>query len=128
MREPLRHEPPGGTGSPDRPQPGDETGQVVQLRPRPRPAAQHGGGAARPASPPARPAVEDIGKYERPGEDDDYRHRMIMNVIGFLACAFLIVGGIWIATAIADLRNKQDCVLSGRRNCAQLEMPSRLRW
>jgi hypothetical protein len=121
MADPLRHDPSGGAEAPERQW--EDTGRVVRLRPRQRPGVEPGR-----ASPPSPPPVEDIGKYERDGGDDDYRHRMIMNVIGFFACALLVVIGIWLANAIAELRKNQDCVLSGRRNCAQIEAPSRLRW
>ena len=103
-----------------RPLSDEETGHVVPLRPRllRRPA--------RPAGLAGRPAVEDIGKYER-GREDDYRHRMLMNVLGFLTCAILVAAGVWIANAIADLRSNQDCVFSGRHDCAHIDVPSRVR-
>jgi hypothetical protein len=104
--------------------PDGETGRVVHLRPRlgvPRRQAP------RPAALPGQPAIEDIAKYERAGQDDDYRHRMFMNVLGFFTCAILVAVGVWIANAIAELRNNQDCVFSGRHDCAHLEVPTRLR-
>jgi hypothetical protein len=98
----------------------EETGRVVPLRPRlalrrraPRPATEG--------------PVEDIGKYERGGREDDYRHRMLMNVLGFLTCVLLVAAGVWIANAIAELRSHQDCVFSGRHDCAHIDVPSRLR-
>jgi hypothetical protein len=102
--------------------PAQEAGRVVQLYPR-----QHGSGG--PVRPPASapPAIEDIGKYERNGREEDYRHRMLMNVLGFLTCAFLVAAGVWIANAIAELRSHQDCVFSGRHDCAHIDVPSRLR-
>jgi hypothetical protein len=119
MRGILQRELPGGAEAHDGRQPDEETGRVVPLHPR-REALR---------GRPARPAIEDIGKYERNGGDDgDYRHRMYMNVIGFFACALLVAAGVWIANAIAELRKNQDCVLSGRRDCAHLEAPTRLRW
>jgi hypothetical protein len=84
------------------------TGQVIRFQPR--------AGARR--SP-----VEDIGKYERsPAEPDDYRHRMLVNVLGLGFCILLAAAGIWLATKIAELRRDQDCVLAGRRNCAQISI------
>jgi hypothetical protein len=106
-----------GRSSPD-----DHPGRVVPLRPRP-------GLGRRPsqAGLPAEPAIEDVGKYERERRDDDYRHRMLMNALGFFACAVLIAAGLWIANAIAELRSHQDCVFSGRRDCAHIDVPSRIR-
>ena len=67
--------------------------------------------------------VEDTGKYERLGtEHDDYRHRMVVNVIAFTFLLMLIGTGIWLAIKIAELRRDQDCILSGRRNCAQISI------
>jgi hypothetical protein len=105
--------------------PEEETGRVVQLRPR---LGLPGRRVPRPAGVPGQPVIEDIGKYERDGRDDDYRHRMFMNVLGFLTCAMLVAAGVWIANAIAELRSHQDCVLSGRHDCAHLDVPNRLRW
>jgi hypothetical protein len=103
-----------------RPSSEDETGRVVPLRPRL--LGRH----TRPMGLAGRPAVEDIGKYEG-GREDDYRHRMLMNVLGFLTCAILVAAGVWIANAIADLRSNQDCVFSGRHDCAHIDAPSRVR-
>jgi hypothetical protein len=100
-----------------RPSPDEETGRVVQLRPR----------LERRADRPGRPAIEDIGQYERGGRDDDYRHRMLMNVLGFITCAVLVAVGVWIANSIAELRSNQDCVFSGRHDCAHIDVLSRLR-
>jgi hypothetical protein len=107
-----------------RPAPEEETGRVVQLRPR---LGLRGRNAARAAGLPDRPAIEDIGKYERGGREDDYRHRMLMNVLGFLTCAVLVAAGVWIANSIAELRSHQDCVFSGRHDCAHIDVPTRLR-
>lgn len=67
--------------------------------------------------------VEGVEKYAV-SEPDNYRQRMINNGLAFLACAVLVGIGIWLATAIAEMRRTQDCVLSGRRNCAQLNVPA----
>ena len=57
-------------------------------------------------------------------DDADYRYRMLTNLIGVALIAVLIGTGVWLAHAIADMRKTQDCVLSGRRNCAPIELPS----
>lgn len=78
-----------------------------------------------PSHVPHNPAgpVEDVGKYANSEEPDNYRQRMINNVLAFAACVVLAAIGIWLATTIADMRRNQDCVLSGRRNCAQVNVP-----
>ena len=51
---------------------------------------------------------------------DDYRHRMTTNVAAILFTALLTGIGMWLAVKLADLRNAQDCVLMGRRDCAHI--------
>ena len=129
MGDPLRHELPNRPAISDRPE-GDAEGRVVQLwRHRPRPGAGEDRRVpSEQASAPNRPPIEDIGKYERGRGDDDYRHRMLMNVLGFVTLLVLALAGIWLASTIAELRKNQDCVLSGRRDCARVEEPIRLRF
>ena len=93
--------------------------RVVPLRP----------GIRIPREAPAQPEepVENLDKYQRTDEADDYRHRMAMNVAGFAAVALLALAGIWLADRLADMRKNQDCVLSGRRNCAPMEAPPPIR-
>jgi hypothetical protein len=74
-------------------------------------------GVIRPMPPPA----DDLAKYTRGGETDDYRHRMIVNLAAFLFVIVLIGIGLWLAETMAELRRNQDCVLSGRRNCLPVE-------
>jgi hypothetical protein len=47
---------------------------------------------------------------------------MLMNAAGMVAVGVLIAIGLWLATSIAELRKNQDCALSGRRNCAPIEV------
>ena len=63
-------------------------------------------------------------KDEKREDNEDYRYRMLTNAIGVALVAILIGTGVWLAHAIADMRKTQDCVLSGRRNCAPIELPS----
>jgi hypothetical protein len=74
-------------------------------------------------------SVPGLGKYERDERPDDYRHRMIVNMVAFLFVIFLVCVGYWLADTMARLRKDQDCVLSGRRGCSPvgIEIP-RNRW
>ncbi len=66
----------------------------------------------------------DLSRYERDrDEPDDFRHRMLANVAAFAFTVALTAIGIWLAMSIADLRKTQDCVLMGRRDCAQISTP-----
>jgi len=76
---------------------------------------------------PSPPAVEDLTKYERDESSDDYRHRMIVNVVAFVFVIALIVAGLWLADTMAAMRKNQDCVLSGRRGCTPVEV-TKDRW
>ena len=100
--------------------PTDENGRVIRFRPR---------GAARPVWRwPIRdgdqqdPAVGDLAKFERTKGEDDYRHRMTMNALALVATFFLVIAGVWLATRISDMVKTQDCFLSGRRNCAPIDI------
>ena len=98
--------------------------RVLQFPPggRPRAAASAGGPPGNRPDGAASP-VDDLGKYSRhPDEPDDYRHRQMVNAAALVLCMLLILGGLWLADTIADLRKTQDCVLSGRRNCAELHI------
>lgn len=66
----------------------------------------------------------DLSRYERNrDEPDDFRHRMLANVAALAFTVALTAIGIWLAMSIADLRKTQDCVLMGRRDCAQISTP-----
>jgi len=82
------------------------------------------GGREKDSNAASRPPIPDFAKYMRePGEDpDDYRQRMIVNGLAFLFILVLIGAGLWLADTMADLRRNQDCVLSGRHDCAPLNV------
>ena len=93
----------------------DDNGRVVPFR---RPGAPRWPGPA-----PRRGPVPDLAKYQNADTGDDYRHRMTMNVLGFLVTILLIVAGLWMVDKIAEIPKNQDCYLSGRRNCSPIEVP-----
>ena len=102
--------------------PAEDKGQVLRFRARaPQPArADHTSDPAPEHSP-----VADIGKYARRSEEpDDYRHRMKMNAITAALLVALIGCGLWLVDTMAQIRRNQDCVLSGQRNCAPINVPS----
>jgi hypothetical protein len=107
----------------DRAQNTDEDARVIPFRPRnstgpgqrswrwPLRNAQHD-------------ASDDLAKYERGEVEDNYRHRMLVNLAGFAFTVVLAVAGAWLAMTMADMRKNQDCYLSGRRNCTPIDVPS----
>ncbi|HZP70545.1 MAG TPA: hypothetical protein VFB29_11440 [Pseudolabrys sp.] len=96
----------------------DDRPRVVNFRSRQPPG---------PATAPSHPAVEDLRKYERGDGADDYRHRMIVNLVAFVFVIGLIAVGLWLADTMAAMRKNQDCVLSGRRGCTPVEV-TKDRW
>lgn len=56
-------------------------------------------------------------------ETDDFRHRMWANLAALAFTVALTAIGIWLATSIADMRQLQDCALTGRRFCAPIAAP-----
>ena len=88
------------------------------LRFRPRTSAQPPGHAPQQDS---RWDADGLSRYERAQQEpDDFRHRMLANLAAFAFTVALTAIGIWLAVSIADLRKTQDCVLMGRRDCAQI--------
>jgi hypothetical protein len=106
--------------TPERSEATDDEHRVVPFR---RPGAAPTGSRWRwPPSQPASPPVEGLEKYERGDEEDDYRHRMLVNLAAFLVTVALAVAGAWLAIKLAEMRKNQDCVLSGRRNCTPIDV------
>jgi hypothetical protein len=113
----------------ERSKPDQDPGRIIRFKPRAaKPGApRHPGwpgdwGRQRDASP-----VDDVGGYARQSDDDDYRHRMTMNVLVFLICLVLATAGVWLAGKLAEMRKNQDCVLSGRLGCTKVDVPLRER-
>jgi hypothetical protein len=79
----------------------DDDRRVLRFRPR-RGSLDVKKGRGRRAGPSIRDSepnsvVPDLAKYERSkDEDDDYRYRMLVNVIGFTVNALLIIAGVWL--------------------------------
>ena len=69
---------------------------------------------------PEAPAPE-LAKYEGSEAEDNYPRRMLVNVAGLAVTIALSIAGAWLVVHIADLRNNQACVLSGRRNCTPVD-------
>lgn len=59
----------------------------------------------------------DDDETETPGE------RTAMNIGIAVFLALLVGAGIWLVNTIVDVRKTQDCVMSGRRNCAPVPAP-----
>jgi len=95
------------------------TGRIVLFPSRPSPdKARPRRGAGRADVHEA--AVDDLRKYERGTEADDYSRRMIINVAAFAFIVVLTLAGIWLAEQFALLQKNQECAFSGRKNCTDI--------
>ena len=68
-------------------------GRVLPFRPR----APHSWNAKLRLQDRSRSPVRDLSKYSRGPEEDDYPHRMLMNLLAFLVLSFIVGCGIWLA-------------------------------
>jgi hypothetical protein len=100
--------------------PPDDAGRVIPFRPR---GAVRGWRWPLNNFPRGDAPIDDLAKYERTESEDNYRHRMTMNALGFLVTIVLIFIGVWLANTISEMVKNQDCFLSGRRNCMQIDVP-----
>jgi hypothetical protein len=71
--------------------------------------------------------VEGLERYERgPESEEEYRCRMMGNLLAAIVVILLIVTGSWILeTMISTTQNGHDCYRSGARNCASSYVPQR---
>jgi hypothetical protein len=62
------------------------------------------------------------------GEPETERERMTTNIV--IAVFFILVvgAGIWLVDAMVNVRKGEDCVLSGRKSCADITVPARERY
>ena len=98
----------------------EEKGRVLQFKPRtPRSWNAHLRLRDKLRSP-----VEDLSKYSRDRDEDNFRHRMKVNLLAFAALALIVACGVWLASTMAEMQKNQDCVLSGRTNCAPIQVPT----
>jgi hypothetical protein len=105
----------------------DQEHRVLQFRLRAVSPPRHRATDPRPSPDPipsqgASPGeANDLSIYEQdPSGADDFRHRMLANTAALAITVVLIAAGIWLAVSLAQMRNMQDCVLMGRRDCARI--------
>ena len=101
---------------------GREMGRVLRFEPR--------RNKSRPPQSPlsfGRSPVESVDHYGRSPDDEDYRNRMRVNFAAIVVVGALIWCGYWLFDTLAEMRKNQDCVLSGRTNCMQIDVPPHTR-
>jgi hypothetical protein len=98
----------------------EEKGRVLPFRPR----KAHSWNAHLRLRDKPRSPVEDLSKYSRDPDEDNFQHRMKVNLLAFAMLALIVACGIWLTSTMSEMRRNQDCVLSGRTNCAPIQMPT----
>ena len=58
-----------------------------------------------------------------PTPEEEARDRRAANVFLLVAGLVLVGIGVWLANAMIDARRADECMSSGRRNCAPIEVP-----
>ena len=69
--------------------------------------------------------TEQGGPAPEPPEDQGNRNVDNALLLGFFVV--LVAAGIWLLGTMAEVRKVQDCAAQGRRNCATIEVPERVR-
>ncbi len=101
-----------------------EMGRILRFEPRRGPRLR----APFPSTRLGRSPVEGVDKYARASDDtEDYRHRMRTNAAAIIVVGLLIWCGYWLVDTLAEMRKTQDCILSGRTNCARIDLPANAR-
>ena len=107
------------------PRDSEEHGRILRFTPRTAAKPHAFSNLSRQNPPAAGAPVRDLSKFSSPAsEPDDFSHRMKMNALAGIVLVVLIGGGLWIVDVMTQMRKNQDCVLSGRRNCAQISLPT----
>ena len=61
---------------------------------------------------------------QAPDPDED-RRRMRSNLAALVFAALLVVVGLYLVRVLAEKSRLEDCLMSGRTNCAPIEAPPR---
>jgi len=62
-----------------------------------------------------------------PPPDDDSRPPRSRALIGLILMAALVVVAVYLVHALREESLREDCLLSGRSNCAPIEVPANAR-
>ena len=57
--------------------------------------------------------------------DDDADQRRSSALIGLIIILALAIAGVWLVRELREKSALEDCLMSGRTNCAPIEAPSR---
>jgi len=92
-----------------------------------RPSAPHSWNARLRLRDQSRSPVSDLSRFSREPEEDDYPHRMFINLLAFVVLSFIIGCGIWLAVSMSERNKDQDCRWISRTYCVPIPGPSETR-
>ena len=56
-----------------------------------------------------------------PEDKDAQSRRDTVNLLAVIICLVILIVGFWLVNRLWEMKKLQDCVFSGRRNCAPIE-------
>ncbi|MCC6776547.1 MAG: hypothetical protein IT537_07920 [Hyphomicrobiales bacterium] len=62
---------------------------------------------------------------EPPEEPESERERRLANLVLLGGFAVMVAIGLWLANAMVEQRDIDNCVAQGRRNCSTVDAPAR---
>ena len=71
------------------------------------------------------PAMPPDPLEKPPTPEQEARDRRAANIFLLVAGIVFVGVGVWLANAMIDARQADDCMSSGRRNCNPIEAPRR---
>ena len=71
--------------------------------------------------------MPDDGENKGPEPPEEEGNRNVENAVLLGFFVVLVGAGVWLLSTMADVRKAQDCAAQGRRNCATIEVPERVR-
>jgi len=60
-------------------------------------------------------------KDGRKAEEEAQSQRTFANLLAVIVCLVILIAGYWLMNKLWESKKLQDCVFSGRRNCAPVE-------
>jgi hypothetical protein len=100
-----------------------DKGRVLPFRP----SAPHSWNASLRLRDQLRSPVADLSKFSHGPEEDDYPHRMFMNLLAFLVLSLIVGCGIWLTDNMSERNKDQDCGRISRTYCVPIPRPSETR-
>jgi hypothetical protein len=66
-----------------------------------------------------------MDERERHEHEEDEAGPPVGALVGLIVIALLVLGGLWLTRQLHSSATVQDCLASGRTNCAPIETPGR---